>query len=208
MREKIRTGLLILLITLILTFLLALAIGDFAREAIAVPIFYVMWLGSLVLRAIPQSIFWALFITAALFVAAKSMIKYTRSKPKLDEGEPIDLRRVHVLTRWVEYATQGRYFKRRLARHVGDLIVDTLAYRERLTRERVRRLLRAGELDLPLDVQEYIQIGLTSAPSRPVGLIARLTQLLRSNERSSELDQNLERTVQFLERQLEVEHGE
>jgi hypothetical protein len=68
----------------------------------------------------------------------------------------------------------------------------------------MRQHLREGELDLPPEVQDYLQTGLTVTFSKSGSPFSRLLLRLRSSTHTAELDPGPENVVQFLENQLEV----
>jgi len=189
--------------TVLLTAILALALFDLTQEAVAVPIWYVIWLGQLLFQAIPQSLLWALFLTVALVVAVRSLLK--RPQPEEESAiEPIHSGQVRVLVSWIQHQEESDYFKRRLAQHLGNLTLEALAYQRRLTLRESRQHLRS--LDAPPEIRAYLQAGLTPTPSRPISLASRLLHSLGLRRTTSPLDLDPEIVVQFVERQLGATH--
>jgi hypothetical protein len=201
-----RRRLLLLGLTLLLAAPLVLVLRDFAREAIVVPLLYVLWLGRLLFQSIPQPLLWSLFLTLVLFVAVRSLVKRRGSVGEMREPEAESPGRVRVWARRIQLAARGDYSRWRLAHYVRKLILDVLAHRERLTPEQLKRRLGTGEVHAPLAVQAYLRAGLMPMPSGPIGFLSRLRHRLRSRARTSPLDADLESAVQFLENQLEVPH--
>jgi len=189
---------------LVLAIPLVWVLKDFAREAIATPLLYVLWIGDLFFQSIPQVLFWALFLASALIVAGRSLIRGKKPAQQEREAETVRKGQVQVLTRWLLLAAQEDYFEWRLARHLGELTSAVLAQRERTAVARMRQHLRDGELDLPPEVQAYLQTGLTVTFSKSGSPFSRLLLRLRSSTRTAELDPGPENVVQFLENQLEV----
>jgi hypothetical protein len=201
-----RRRLLLLGLILLLAVPLMIVLRDFAREAIVVPLLYVLWLGRLLFRSIPQPLLWSLFLTLVLFVAVRSLGGREGPARGTRETEAEYPGRVWVWTRRVQLAARGDYSRWRLAHYLRKLTLDVLAHRERLTPEQLKRRLGTGEVVAPPAVQAYLRAGLMSMPSGPIGLLSRLRQQLRSRARISPLDADLESAVQFLEDQLEVSH--
>ena len=185
---------------------LVLVLRDFAREAIVVPLLYVLWLGRLLFRSIPQPLLWSLFLTLVLFVAVRSLGKRGGSVGGMREAEAESPGRVWVWARRIQLAARGDYSRWRLAHYLRKLTLDVLAHRERLTSEQLKRRLGAGEVHAPPAVQAYLRAGLMPMPSGPIGFLSRLRHRLRPRARISPLDPDLESAVQFLENQLEVSH--
>ena len=189
---------------LVLAIPLVWVLKDFAREAIATPLLYVLWIGDLFFQSIPQVLFWALFLASALIVAGRSLIRGKKPAQQEREAETVRKGQVQILARWLHLAAQEDYFEWRLARHLGELTSAVLAQRERTAIAQMRKHLRDGELDLPPEVQAYLQTGLTLAFSKSGSPFSRLKLRLRSRIHTAELDPGPENVVQFLENQLEV----
>lgn len=202
MSTPLRNRLALIAATLLLTVILALSLPDLTREAIVVPIWYVIWIGQLLFHAIPQAILWALLFTIALVVAVRSLLKRPQFEEK-PEIEPISTGQVHALLRWIQ-SQEGDYFKHRLAQHLGGLTLETLAHQRRLTLREMRPLM--GSLDAPPEIRAYLQAGLTPMLPRPGGLLSRLLHGLGLRRTTSPLDLHPETVVQFVERQLGVTH--
>jgi hypothetical protein len=201
-----RRRLVLLGLVLLMAAPLVLVLRDFAREAIVVPLLYVLWLGRLLFRSIPQPLLWSLFLTLALLVVARSLGGREGPARGMREAQAESPGRVRVWARRIQLADRGDYSRWRLAHYLRTLILDVLAHRERLTPEQLRRRLETGEVHAPPAVQAYLQAGLMPMPSGPLGLLSRLRQQFRSRAQVSLLDPSLESAVQFLENQLEVSH--
>jgi hypothetical protein len=70
----------------------------------------------------------------------------------------------------------------------------------------VRQRLQAGELALPPEVEAYLQGGQAPIYTLPAGLFSGLRSRLPWRDSAPTVDPDLERMVQFLESQLEVQH--
>ena len=201
-----RRRLVLIGLVLLLAIPLALVLGGFARTAVVVPILYILWLGDLVLKSIPQVLFWALLLSIALLVSMRSLVKSQSARPPVHEVALDHPGQVEVWAKRIDAMTRGGYYEQLLAQHLGGLFLAALAYRERISRREVRQRLEAGELDVPSEIQAYLQAGLGWESPRPLGLFARLMRRLRSDAHTSPLDLDPERVVGFLERRLDIAH--
>lgn len=157
---KQRSKLLFLGLGLLLAALLALVLRDFMRESVVVPLLYGLWIARLYIESLPQTLFWALLIIAALVIAGGSLIgrRKPRAKARAIEGEPKGR-----VTQWalrIRLGTQGDYFRARLARRLGQLALATLAHRQHRPMEEIREMIESGELDGPKEIAAYLQAGL------------------------------------------------
>ncbi len=192
----------ILLISIPLTFLLR----GFTREVLLAFLIHLSWMVRLYIDSLPQSNLWAVFISFVLVIAALSLIKRKSVPRKTTEVEKPQWGKVHSLIRAIHPASQGMYFKWRLAQYLLDLSIETLAHRERTTPERIKQRLMSGTLEAPSEIEAYLLAGLTPVFTTPTNLITRIKQTLGLTPRISPLNLDPERVIQFLEDQLEIEY--
>lgn len=193
--------LLLLALTLLLTIPLVLTFRDLVRAVIVIPLLYLVWLGRLVYLSIPQSLWWAMFLTLALFLTAKSLSAKTRLEPP----RQVELTREGRITAWarrLDRMKRGDYFRWCVARDLGQLGLELLAYRARISpgQRDVRREIE--KLEAPPEIQAFFQAGLLLPSYRRASLLSRLVPWRRPNEPVSPLDLDPERVVQFLETQV------
>jgi hypothetical protein len=189
---------------LLLTGLLVSVLRDVVREVIVIPLLYVLWMGRLLLRSVPQALFWFAFVIVAFFLVLGSLVRGWRSPP-----EPHSVGRrfpgqVSVWAKRIRLMAAGGYTGWYFGQHVEKLIVTVLAYRERLNTRETRRRIRAGDLEVPPEVQAYFCIVLMPSRRRwPLGLLSRFRFRPRKGAQGMP-SSGLERVVGFLEDQLEV----
>lgn len=207
MREidtRTRNRLLLLGLVLLLTIPLTLALRDVVREGVLIPLLYVVWFGSLAFNAVPQVFFWAILLIVVLVLAVTSLVR--RKQPvqgehRVNPGNP---GQVHVWARRIHLMERGDFSRWYVAQHLRRLILDVLAYHERLDFEQVKRYLRTGDLEVSLEVGVCLQVGLAPEYSKSRGILFRLWRRLRPSTQASP-DLDLESVVQFLEDRLEAE---
>jgi hypothetical protein len=145
---------------------------------------------------------WAVFLVLMLRVAAGSL--RSRRQARLVRPayrSPAQRGRVQTLARWI-HSTRREYFKRQLARHLGELAVQVTQPHELLLPAEISARLRSGQVDAPPEILAYFQAGLETY-SRPASLLSRLRRLVGKQAPISPLDLELEQVVRFLEHQSE-----
>jgi hypothetical protein len=95
-------------------------------------------------------------------------------------------------------ADQEDYYKWQLAQRLNRLVVAALAHDERVEAREIRRRLAAKQLDLPADIQAYLEAGMTSF-SHFLGPRYRYPW----RRHTTPLDLDPERLIQFLEDNLD-----
>ncbi len=211
---------------IILTLLLALPLmwllRDVARSMIVMPIRYALWVGEIILAVVPQPFFWMLFLLLVLRIAIRSLAR-GKKRARRKAQPPIRYPgQVEVWLRRINLTSQGNYSKWGLARYLGRLTLDILAYQGRYTPNEIREQLRAGQLNMDPSIEAYLLAGVTARPPETYGLFAGLRRRLsawfkpllelvpraisKHNNKSevSPLDLNPEGLVKFLEEKLEV----
>lgn len=203
-RGRVSNRLLLAGLVLLLAIPLMLILKDVVREVVLIPLWRVLWLLSLVLRAIPQVFFWGALLVIILFLAVKSLARQEKPIKKVWDVEPGYPGRVMIWAQRVYLMERGEYSRRYMAQRLRRLVLEVLAYSERLNIEQVRQRLKTGELDTPPEVQACLQAELTSM-SKLHGWFSRLWHRLRPGTRTAPPDFDLDRVIQFLEDQLNIE---
>jgi hypothetical protein len=201
---------LVLLLAIPLALLLSRVSGGLVRDAVAVPMLYLAWIGRLYLRTVPQALFWGALLLFGLVVAITNVLVAVgdlRGRRDGRRGERalgyVGTGPVKQLASQVRFAARSAYFRRRLAQRLGRLILRSLDYGERYRRAQVERGLDA--LDAPPNVRAFLREGEDLiAPSRPVGLVARLRHRLWGGQGEGAPNPDLEQVIEFLENRLEV----
>jgi hypothetical protein len=205
-REKAWEYLVPIGIGLSLTVLLALALRDVVREVIVIPLLYVLWIGQLLLHSVPQVVCWSVFLIAAFLVALLNLAQWEVPQRALRATTRRSSGQVAVWAKRIRLMGRGGYTGWYFGQHVEKLIVDVLAYRERLSTRETRHRVKAGDLDAPPEVRAYFAIVLL--PSRYRWRIASLLRFrLRPGRRAQGMsldESDVAQVVRFLENQLEV----
>jgi hypothetical protein len=195
MRSRLlRLGLLLLLAGLLTPFL-----KDFIRDVLLLPLLYITWLGRLVLASLPQVIIWGSLFIFALFVAGRSLL--IQSRRRLQTYRPVTLPpgRLESWANLIDRAGQDRYARWRLARQLRKLTLAVLAQNKRQPLPQLTQELTEGRLNIPGEIQAYLQASLTSfsyfAPAR--------FRFWFQAPPASPLDLDPEQIVRFLEDQYE-----
>lgn len=139
-----------------------LLVDDFVHDVIMVPIAYYLWLGSIIIKALPQNCFVTSLIILCLAIAIPSLRKsrHTIWSAQMP-SETVD-GQVALWEQRLRYLAAGSYSDNRFAYHIGHLVVQILAYEERLTTRTVISSLEAGEFNMSLDVRQYVLAGIGS----------------------------------------------
>jgi hypothetical protein len=195
------------LVGLPLAVLLTLGLRDFVRDALALPLSYILWFAGIIFETIPQIWFWTGLIVIALVIATRSLDRERQPPPATPGKSSRPARgRIDVWAERVTMLLKGKYSRHRFGYFIGKLILDVLSHEERLSFRDVERRLEQGEVDVPPAVRDYLFARLKPAyaEARP-NFLTRLKRFFRLEKPSTaHLNAELETIVRFLEDQLEV----
>jgi hypothetical protein len=199
-----RKRLLPLVLVVLLTIPLALALRDFARDVFVVELLRILWAGRILFESLPQWPMWVLLLIVLVIVAAVSLGRVSKPAQKKAVEEALHQGQVQVLARWIRRTSQGAYFRWSLAQYLGGLAWDVMAHRAHTTPRALKQRQRAGSLDLPPVVQDYLQAAQSPDFAASTGLLSRLRARLGRGASSTSYDPALLSVIQFLETQLEI----
>lgn len=185
---------------------LAYIFRNFIREAIVMPVAYLLWSARLLFESLPQIVVWIALLLVAFVLAIGSLIPRIKPRPRTPGDEAGVRGQVETLARRIDLAKRGYYFRWHLAQRLSELAIDVLAQRQRASREQIRQQLLAGALDIPDGIRAYLNADLTIGSAAIAA--SSLRQRLRLRLPSSPLDLDPESVVSFLEIQMAVATGE
>jgi hypothetical protein len=221
--SKLKLIIFFLLPSLFLVVILTLALREFVREKIVLPLAYFWSLLLLLFSSTPQVVFWGIFILISIFIIIKTLLAgkdkvVVPIEPKEDSLAP---GRDHIYhwTIQVQLAVHGNlYFRDRVMRSLERLVMGVIAYQERLTFKEVEYALAHRSLEVPPDIARLFdyQPEIVSSPGdgKFVQLMkvwysrikSEFGRLILKKESPNEY-QKLEEIIDYLETQLEIKHG-
>lgn len=204
MTGRRRLVLSIVLLLLLTGIGMAFFLRETVRQLVVLPLLYVLWVVRLFLRSIHQVVYWLVLLVVVLALAIRSLIGRWGGAREAPLLSVVYRGRVGMWARWVDLAQQRYYyrgyFKWRLARQLGELTQNVLAYRDRIDPREVRQALDAGKLDLPPELQAYLGAGLWT---RSFSAFRQWRQRFSRRREPSPLDVDPMCVVEYLEEQME-----
>jgi len=190
--------------TLAMLSILALSVvfKDFVRDAIVVPIAYIVWTGGLLIESLPQIMVWIVLLLVGVALAVAGALARPHSVARVAEVEASRRGQVETLSHRIGLSRRGYYFRWHLAQRLNDLAIDAIAHRQKLERGEARKQLLVGALDIPPDIRGYLlaDLAIGSAPGR----LSVWHRFRRGASTDSPLDLAPERVVEFIETQMEA----
>lgn len=166
----------------------------FVREVVVIPWLYLLWIGGIILSAVPRSALWGCYVALLLLIMGGSLLSRKPRKPRLRPPTTAATGRVAGLADLLHQAEHDDYFKWRLAQQLQKLSLDTIAYHTGQSMPETRQQLQQGQLDLPAELRAYFKAGL-----KPLGSLAAPRKRFLSNQPAPALDLDPVTVVRFLE---------
>jgi hypothetical protein len=202
----VRQRLLLIGLVLLLAIPLVLLLRDFTRDVLLAEVLFFVWTLRVILGSLPQLPIWLLFVILVFFIAAATLLGPRKPEPETPRiGEPC-LGQVGFLATRLRRVAKGEYFRWDLARYVSGLVLDVLAYRQRTTVARLRHRLRAGDLDVPPDIEAYLRTGQSPIYTLSASLASRVKRLFSPETWTPSIERDIELAIHFMEDQLEAHH--
>jgi hypothetical protein len=208
---------------------------DIVREVFVLPISYLIFLFGVIISTTPQFYFWVVLMMITFMMAYRSM-KRKRLPPErmppssLAELSQDPMRRGRV-TYWSNKVTLMRstgsnFYTSNFHQTLGRLLIEMLSYRYRLPVIEIEQRLRSETLDVPPQVSEYVLHNMRPlAPDQRSTLVIiweEIVQAVKSflegrfpresraggNNPADQVDPNTAWILNYMEKELEVPHGD
>lgn len=204
--SRLRLGLAILLVLALVS--LSVLFRDWVRQAIVLPIAYLVWLVGLVLRSIDQAVFWILLGLIIVLVLLISLLGslFGGEAAVPVEGETPWGGRARYWARQVSVSQRNVLFQSDMKAALWRLAVLSLAHQNRLTPPEADAALRSGQIPAPERVLAYLRSAEAGLEQRGPGLLERLKDRFHLQRETRPVDPDLIAAIQYLEEQLEVPH--
>ena len=176
---------------------LTLCLQGVITDLLVVPLAYLAWRANLLLRSIPQWVYWSLLVAAVALIALVSLVRTLHLGQRAYKGRPAVPGPVEKMARQMRIARRDVYGKWLVARRLGGLAQAMLTQRgagEAIPRDR----LQGPDWHPPTEVQAYLEAGL----DRP--RIGRWTQGAFFRSPPTPLDMDPKRAIDYLESQMEM----
>lgn len=211
-----RTTIGLLFVVVVLVFsILTLLYWEFVRDTIIVPVYYLLWVGSLVLKSIPQGLYLAILIFISIIMGWNTLeaVRVRQSAGGTERKQPQIVSRYLHWKRLCANLNSGVFARDTFTWEARRLILAILVYQTGLEIAEVETRIRNGTLTVPDSIRDLIERriirGSRPAPRRIERAILRLRRLFLNVESPTDpqMDDRIAEIVTFIETQLEFNHA-
>lgn len=204
------------LLTIVVVFLLALVLlllfRDTVVNIIVGPLLYLFWLGDLILRSIDQHYIWWFLLGVMVVIVLRGLLQ-----PQKRIGSSSRMvfrqRQTQRVSFWIAQLQRmaSRTYPEEYSKYeLRKLILSVLGYSGNLSPREIEQRLKNGEFELPPEIQAGLQSNhedpvpekktlLSRFRRRIIGIYAR-----ESTASAAKVSQEVEESIQYLEKQLEI----
>lgn len=200
------------ILTLLTLSVLTLVYWDFVRDALIVPIYYLLWLGRLILSSIPQGAFIGLLVVISLLVGIRTLSD-VRDKPAVTilARNPQQVEsRYQYWSHLCASLNAGRFSQTRFMSESRKLLFSVLAHEHSLNIVEVEAMVKNKTFAIPAEIEKLLLQrevqDVEPSPSVDQSVLARLKRRFSKVEspRNSQIDRLIVEITDFLEEHLEV----
>lgn len=174
----------------------AYLLQDLVRDYLLTPVVFAYRILRLLVNALPQGIFWALFVIIGVLIALNSLYLKTQTSREVSKSREKVESRAWQFSKWITGAPKSEYSRWMLARQLSALACEVLMYRQRLSADEVAIYVRRNQGKIPAKVRDYILAGIEVPSFRHY---SEMAQQLRRDFKDSPLDLDPEVVIAYLE---------
>lgn len=202
-------------VVLVLLFsILPLLYWDFVRDTVIIPFYYIIWLLSLILNAIPQGIYLALLVLLSLIIGFKTLDS-VHIEQRFHRRERNHQQTGTQYLHWRSLYTNlylSPFSRNRFAWEARKLILSILAYEHGISSLEAETLVRNGTLTVPETIKNLIESKTfpdARFPNRFTKRLLRLRQLFfkTDSKKDPQVDSLIAEIISFIEYRLEINHA-
>jgi hypothetical protein len=211
--EKVR-GSLIFIAVLFIVSIICVVFWDVVRDQIIIPLYYLVWVGGLILKSISQKVFLVLLVIGCLIIGA-STIKNLRLKgsQKASEKHTTAITsRYRFWSKLLSHSLSSEFFRWEFALEARKLIFSIFSFQEGIDPEEAELRIKRRELPVPEVVKLLVEKREISveAPIRNWAeiWIQKILQLFSIQEprKDQSGSKQIEEIIHFIEDRLEITH--
>lgn len=153
-------------LALIITIIMMIWFEDFVDIVILTPISYGLWILRLIFESFHQQVIWISFLLIAAILILASLTPERKGFRREEEGERKYPNRIEIWERHLTSLRGGKHLRWGTGDHIGELLINALAYRYSLSRDQVFEKLNADEFSIPDEVKLYIAMAYKASAFR------------------------------------------
>jgi hypothetical protein len=190
-----------------------LAFWEFMRDAVFVPVYYLVWVVGLLVGSVPQGAYLAVLVILSLVIGGKTVegLRTRRETHRTIRSRPDAGTRYRHWSNLCEYANDNPFFSNWFAVEARRLVLAILAHEHSINSVEAEEWVLNGTLEVPAALRAMIgnkRMPSRRLPDRFADLRSRLRRLLGRPDSGPGMDpeQLIAEVIGFVEQHLEITH--
>jgi hypothetical protein len=209
-----RRVIILIAVILFVNLLLAIIFRDFIRENVLIPILYLFWYVGLFLKSLGEICLWPLaliiLIGISVFILRKNKKLMQTDRGYSEAPGQVEEGRVAFWMKYIRRQSMGIESLSFTSFRMKELILSVLAYQENLTTDELESEMGQGRVVVPKELQNLVQLSehAIEPMTRSAYVKNKVLRWFRSRSNKSVDNPEINKLVQYLEAQLEIEHDD
>jgi hypothetical protein len=211
-----RAKIILVFVALVLFFsILTLVFWGFIRDIVIIPIYYFLWEMGLLLKSVPEGIYFALLVLVSLIIGFNTVVsvRAERHTRRLERQQPESITRYLHWRILCANMDANPFTRDRFAWEARKLILSIFAYEQGIDIAEAEMLVRRGDVDMPDVIRNLITEKKFPVTGLRIRRIARPIVWLRwlffriEADNDPQLDALVGEITSFVEHRLEIYHA-
>jgi hypothetical protein len=211
--ERVRISLIFIAVLYIIS-ILCVVFWNVVREQIIIPVYYLVWIGSLILKSISQKVFLGLLIIGCLIIGVNTIknLQVKKLQKRSEKNQPSSTSRYRFWSKLLYHSLTSEFFRWEFALEARKLIFSIFSYQEGLNPEEAELKIKRHELRVPDSVKQLVEkreIPLDTPIKNWIeNWVEKIRQVFRGQDSQIDPrgDEHIEAIIQFIEDRLEITH--
>lgn len=207
--DRSKIGLALLLTALVFS-VLTLLYWDFVRNTLVIPLYYLLWVGDLTLKSIPQGAFLAALVVISLVMAVNTLRRLRRTPltAHLQRSHAPPHSRYRQWRNLYRNLYTSEFTRNLFLSDARRLVLSLIAYEQGVDTLEAEALVKSGAFAVPEAVRKLVErrdiYGLNPPSNRLKIILRRLGLLKPEASINPQLDGMVDEFIRFIEQYREI----
>jgi hypothetical protein len=206
--DRAKIGLAVLL-TLLVFGVLALLFWDFIRDTIVIPLYYLLWIGDLILKSLPQGAYLVALVLISIGISVSTVRKLRRQPVNSNSIKP-PVQTASQYGQWrnlYRNISTSQFARNQFQSEARRLVLAMIAYERGIDIAEAESLVRRGAIPVPEAIRQLVQKREIPVQMQPLSFLQRIGLLKAKLPHDPQLESLVTAFISFIEQHGETTHG-